>query len=209
MVLNKTDTGVEFKLGQTRLENVKIYKYLGIVFSNIRLTSLYTQHFARVIEKAEKRVNCVRHFGFDSDGLRPATCLRMYKILVRPILEHASQVLSYRHHYFTAPCRPIRIFKPLDFLLKLEQFHNRVLKLIIPCPKATPCGLLRLLTSTLSVAAHIDILKLRYFWKLTHSVKNNFALDIYKYRRSYFLESNIGYVHEIFNICCEYDMMWV
>ena len=40
MVLNKTDTGVEFKLGQTRLENVKIYKYLGIVFSNIRLTSL-------------------------------------------------------------------------------------------------------------------------------------------------------------------------
>ena len=133
----------------------------------------------------------------------------MYKILVRPILEHASQVLSYRHHYFTAPCRPIRIFKPLDFLLKLEQFHNRVLKLIIPCPKATPCGLLRLLTSTLSVAAHIDILKLRYFWKLTHSVKNNFALDIYKYRRSYFLESNIGYVHEIFNICCEYDMMWV
>ena len=188
---------------------MRTYKYLGVVLSNTRLTSLYTQHFARVIEKAEKRVNCVRHFGFESDGLRPATCLSMYKILVRPILEYASQVLSYRHYYFTAPCRPRRIFKPLDFLLKLEQFQNRVLKQIIPCPKATPCGLLRLLTGTLSVAAHIDILKLRYFWKLTHSVKNNFALDICKYRRSHFLESNIGYVHEIFNLCCEYDMMWV
>ena len=211
MVLNKTSTGtgIEFKIGQNCLEIVKIYKYLGVVFSNTRLTSLYTQHFARVIEKAEKRVNCVRHFGFDSDGLRPVTCLSMYKILVRPILEYASQVLSYRHHYFTAPCRPRKIFKPLDFLLKLEQFQNRILKLIIPCPKATPCGLLRLLTGTLSVAAHIDILKLRYFWKLTHSVRNNFALDIYKYRRSHFLESNIGYVHEIFNLCCEYDMMWV
>ena len=23
------------------------------------------------------------------------------------------------------------------------------------------------------------------------------------------MESNIGYVHEIFNLCCEYNMMWV
>ena len=40
-------------------------------------------------------------------------------------------------------------------------------------------------------------------------VKNNFALEIYKNRRSHFLESNIGYVHEIFTLCCEYNMMWV
>ena len=209
MVLNKNSKGIEFKLGQTSLEIVKLYKYLRVVLSSTRLTSLYTHHFARVIEKAEKRINCVRHFGFDSDGLRPDTCLSMYKVLVRPILEYASQVLSYKHHYFTAPSRPRQIFKPLDFLLKLEQFQNRILKLIIPCPKATPCGLLRLLTGTLSVAAHIDILKLRYFWKLTHSVKNNFALEVYKYRRSHFLESNIGYVHEIYNLCREYNMMWV
>ena len=209
MVLNKSAKGVEFKLGKKCLKKVKIYKYLGVMFSNTRLTSLYTKHFARVIEKAEKRINCVRHFGFDSDGLRPATCLSMYKVLVRPILEYASQVLSYTHHNFTVPPRPRRIFEPTDFLLKLEQFQNRILKLIIPCPKSTPCALLRLLTGTLSVAAHIDILKLRYFWKLTHSVKNNFALDIYKYRRSQFFESNIGYTHEIFNLCCEYKIMWV
>ena len=120
MVLNKSAKGVEFKLGQTCLEIVKIYKYLGVVFSSTRLTSLYTQHFARVIEKAEKRINCVRHFGFDSDGLRPATCLCMYKVLVRPILEYASQVLSYTHHYFTAPSRPRRIFEALDFLPPLR-----------------------------------------------------------------------------------------
>ena len=90
MVLNKSAMGVEFKLGQKSLEIVKIYKYLGVVFSSTRLTSLYTQHFVRVIEKAEKRFNCVRHFGFDSDGLRPATCLCMYKVLIRPILEYAS-----------------------------------------------------------------------------------------------------------------------
>ena len=103
MVLNRSVKGIEFKLGKKCLEIVKIYKYLGILFSITRLTSLYTQHFARLIEKVEKRINCVRHLGFESDGLRPATCLCMYKVLVRPILEYASQVLSYKHQYFTAP----------------------------------------------------------------------------------------------------------
>ena len=93
--LIKKSKGIEFKLRQTSLEIVKLYKYLRVVLSSTRLTSLYTHHFARVIEKAEKRINCVRHFGFDSDGLRPDTCLSMYKVLVRPILEYASQVLSY------------------------------------------------------------------------------------------------------------------
>ena len=57
--------------------------------------------------------------------------------------------------------------------------------------------------------AHIDILKLRYFWKLTHSSSKSLALGIYKYKHMNFLESNEGYVHEIFNLCCKYNMMWV
>ena len=209
MALNTPAKNVDFRLGQEPLDKVKIYKYLGVVFSNIRLTSLYTRHFKRVIDKAEKRINCVRHFGFDSDGLRPATSIVMYNVLVRPILEYASQVLSYRHHYFTTPTKPRKVFEPTDFLRKLENFQNRTLKFLIPCPKSTPCCLLRLLTGTISLAAHIDILKLRYFWKLTHSGLKSLALDIYKYRRKNFLQSNIGYVHEIFNLCCEYNMMWV
>ena len=133
----------------------------------------------------------------------------MYKALVRPILEYASKVLSYRHYYFTSHGKPRRIFEPTDFLLKLEQFQNRTLKRLIPCPKSTPCCLLRLLTGTISLVAHIDILKLRYFWKLTHSGLMGYAQEIYRLRRKNFLESNIGYVHEIFNLCCEYKMMWV
>ena len=93
--------------------------------------------------------------------------------------------------------------------MKLEQFQNRTLKRLIPCPKSTPCCLLRLLTGTISLVAHIDILKLRHFWKLTHSGLMGYAQEIYRLRRKNFLESNIGYVHEIFNLCCEYKMMWV
>ena len=206
MMLNTPGKEVDFQLGSACLEKVTEYKYLGVVFSNKRLTSLYTHHFKRVVERAEKRINCIRHFGFDSDGLRPATCISMYKILVRPILEYAAQVLSYRHYYFTTPSKPRTIFEPKDFLMKLEQFQNRTLKNLIPCPKSTPNCLLRLLTGTISLAAHIDILKLRYFWKLTHSGVASFAQDIYSFRRKNFLESGVGYVHEIFNLCCEYNL---
>ena len=69
--------------------------------------------------------------------------------------------------------------------------------------------MLRLLTETISLVAHIDILELRYFWKLTHSGLMGYAQDICRLRRKNFLESNVGYVHEIFNLCCEYKMMWV
>ena len=80
MTLNSPRRDFDFKLGDTILEKITKYKYLGVVLSNKRLTSLYTHHFKRVIEKAEKRLNFIRHFGFDSDGLRPATCIAMYKV---------------------------------------------------------------------------------------------------------------------------------
>ena len=131
MTLDSPRKVVEFKLGGDILEIVTKYKYLGFVLSNKRLTSLYTHHFRHVIERAEKRLNYIRHFGFDSDGLRPATCIAMYKVLVRPILEYASEVLSYRHYYFTTPGKPRKIFEPTDFLLKLGQFENRIYVLFL------------------------------------------------------------------------------
>ena len=209
LTLNTKGKDMIFSLSSNILDKVETFKYLGVVFSNVRLTSLYTRHFKRVLEKAEKRINCIRHFGLDSDGLRPITCLRMYKILVRPILEYAAQTLSYRHYCFTKKVGAKSLDGPTDFLLRLEQFQNRALKLLIPCPKSTPPCVLRLFTGTIPLAAHIDILKLRYFWKLSNNAKTSFALDIYKFKRERFLESNVGYVHEIFDLCCKYNMMWV
>ena len=158
---------------------VQVYKYLGGVISNTTLTSLFTRHISRAISKAEKRMNCIRHFGFDSDGLRIATCVWMYKVLVRPTLEYAAQVLSYRHYYFTSRRKVTDIYNPIDHLLKLEEFQNRLLKVLIPCPKSTPPCLLRLLTGTMPLSAHIEILKLRYFWKLSHRSKKNILFKIY------------------------------
>ena len=63
MMLNSPRKDIKFMLGEAILEIITKYKYLGVVLSNKRLTSLYTHHFKLVIERAEKRLNCIRHFG--------------------------------------------------------------------------------------------------------------------------------------------------
>ena len=161
MVLNASDKISRFSLDKIDLEIVKIYKYLGVVFCNTRLTSLFTRHITLAIKKAEKRINCIRHFGFECDGLRIATCVWMYKVLARPILEYAAQVLSYKHYYFSSRRKEKSVEEPFDHVLKLEAYQNRVLKTLIPCPRSTPPCAIRLLTGTIPLSAHIDILKLR------------------------------------------------
>ena len=204
--LNTGLKGLQFNLDGKNIEVTTMTKYLGVRLSRSRLTSLYGKHIREVLEKAEVRVNAIRHKGFKSDGLRPETTIRMYKTLVRPILEYASQVLSYKHYYFKdRKCEPIE--EPMGMIKRIEKFQNKVLKKIVPCPKKTPPAMVRLLTGTMPMEGRIDMLKLRYFWRLHHTSKEKDAKKIYLELRKRFLQSNVGYVHEIFNICCKYGRM--
>ena len=102
MTLNLQKPIESFYLLGEEVKFVNEYKYLGVTFSNKRQTSLITHHISTIVEKAERRINCIRHFGFQSDGLRPVTSIMMYKTLVRPILEYAAQVLCYHHYYYSS-----------------------------------------------------------------------------------------------------------
>ena len=77
--LNVGLKGLAFKLGGTLLKIVQWARYLGIILSRRRLTTLYGNHIKKVLEKAEARVNAIRHLGYHSDGLRPQTWIGMYK----------------------------------------------------------------------------------------------------------------------------------
>ena len=202
--LNMGLKGLQFNLDGKSIEIVTKTKYLGVLLSRSRLTSLYGKHIKEVLEKAEVRVNAIKHKGFKSDGLRQETTIRMYKALVRPILEYAAQVISYKHYYFTdRKCEPLE--EPTGMIKRLEQFQNRVLKKLVPCPKKTNPAMVRLLTGTMPMTGRIDMLKLRYFWRLHHTGEDKVAKQVYLQLRKIFLQSNVGYVHEIFNICCKYD----
>ena len=122
--LNVGMKGPSFTISGESIEKVKSMKYLGITLSRSRLTTLYGKHVTKVLEKAEARANVIRHMGFQKDGLRPETSIRMYKTLVRPILEYATQVLSYRHYYFKER-RSQSIEEPFEIIRKLENFQNK------------------------------------------------------------------------------------
>ena len=62
MVLNGANKGKTWELLEQELEVKKSHKYLGVTFSSTRLTSLYTEHFNNIVQKANKRINCIRHF---------------------------------------------------------------------------------------------------------------------------------------------------
>ena len=94
-----------------------------------------------------------------------------------------------------------------DLLTKLEKFQNRVLKALINCPKSTPPALLRILTGTVPVNARVDTLKMRYFWRSICQDETHLNKLICERNRN----SNLGFVSEIFKLCCKYNHLnvWV
>ena len=89
LALNVGKKGLAIKLQGENIETVAQAKYLGITFSRNRLTTLYGKHMEKILEKAEPRLNVIRHMGYQKDGLRQETSISMYKTLVRPLLEYA------------------------------------------------------------------------------------------------------------------------
>ena len=130
----------------------------------------------------------------------------MYKILVRPILEYGAQVLSCRNYYRKSR-RCLSVDEAPIWMKKIEALQNKILKGIIPCPRATPPALVRLFTGTIPMEGRLDMLKLRYFWKIQHTDQTRIVNRISNYKKQNFLESNVGFVHEIFNMCCKYNCM--
>ena len=66
--LNVGMKGLSFRLMGQKLKLVKKAKYLGITLSRSRLTSLYSSHIAKILEKAKSKASAIRHLGYHSDG---------------------------------------------------------------------------------------------------------------------------------------------
>ena len=126
MVFNRPSSNLNFSIYGKQLSMVNSYKYLGIVISNTNQTNLYTDHFKKTIEKAEKRLHCIAHFGFHRDGLRPKTAIKLYKLMVRPILEYGSQVLTYRKYFLKSSTDKLKdLYKHTVFGKKLEHLQTK------------------------------------------------------------------------------------
>ena len=110
------------------VKNSEIHKYRTedtATITSRRLTSLYTDYFKKIKEKANQRLQCIKHWGFHKDGLRPETALKLYKLLIRPILEYGAQVLIYDHYYLKPKLvAETSLDREADFVKQLEQFQT-------------------------------------------------------------------------------------
>ena len=202
MVFNSDPQNLYFHLQNQILEIVTSYKYLGILLSSgARQHTLYKEHFARILEKAQTRVNCIKHYGFHKDGLRPQTAIRLYKVLIRPLLEYGAQVLSYRKYFLNSSRLAVDVDIPTFYRKDLEDFQTKTLKTLIGCPRNVSPSVVRLVTGVEPICCRLDMLKLRYYWKKTHSPPSMVS-EFINHRKKNLLEHNLGFVTEVFNLCC-------
>ena len=196
MVLNGSPRTDTFTLNRDKLQIVDCYKYLGVTITSKYVTNLFRTHFSQVIDRANIKAAIIRRQGFHEDGLRISTAIKLYKLLIRPLLEYGSQTLCYNRY-----CNSVRLDAISDYTKELEHLQTRILKTLISCPQSTSHSIVRLFCGIEPIACRIDILKLRYYWKVLKSPTDSLAHSILQFRKVNFLDFNKGLVHESFNIC--------
>ena len=88
---------------------------------------------------------------------------------------------------------------------KLEKLQTKALKTLIGCPKSTSPTIVRLFSGVEPFIFRFEILKLRYFWKLTHLKDRGITSIIFRHRRKQLLSTKNWFIHEVFNLCCKYE----
>ena len=202
MVFNGSSTDMIFTLNDEQLQIVETYKYLGVILSSKYITNLFRQHYAKITQKARIRSNILKRHGFHEDGLRLKTAIRLYKIVIRPILEYCGQTLSYSRYR-----QQSRGAEPNGFARELEHLQTQILKNIINCPRSTSPSIVRLFCCVEPLMCRFEMLKLRYFWKTLKCSTDSITHKVLKYRKENLLAIDKGFAHEVFNICCKYKLL--
>ena len=120
----------------------------------------YKIFLEKSMEKARARLARVRTLGFHKDGLRPETAVRLYKSLVRPILEFMGSIIEL----------------PENQIVVLERFQNECLRSLLGLPVSTHGSLLRLISGVEPLGARFDILKVGYFSRISSKYDHNRAV---------------------------------
>ena len=76
--------------------------------------------------------------------MRPETALKLYKLLIRPILEYGGQVLSYAYSYLNSIRSKVGLNQISGFVKKFEHFQTQALKDLLGAPKSTLPAVVRL-----------------------------------------------------------------
>ena len=204
MIFNGADKHVIFTLGNDVLEIVSTYRYLGVLLTSKYVTNLFKAHFENILQKAKTVAAAIRSHVYGAAGFRIKSSVKMYKLQVRPLLEFSAQSLTYSLYSQLAEPDVIGCFAQ-----RLEHIQTQILKSLVHCPRATSPAIARLFCGTEPLVCRLEILKLRYFWKMINGPASTLSTSILRYRRKKPLDFNIGFTRDVFNICIKYDLMQI
>ena len=104
-------------------------------------------------------------------------------------------------------CKQRDLCSLTTFENKLEQSQTKALKTLNGCPKSSSPVIVRLFSGVEPLKCRLDMLKLRYFWKVAHTNDQSIAHRVFKHRKEQFSTTKYGFIHEAFNLCCKYDVI--
>ena len=187
----KKHAGLYWTLGSDKLEIVNTYKYLGVNMGQTvglgSRESPFKDYHSRILASAKVRLGMVKHLGLSKDGLRPLTAIRLYKSLVRPVLEYAAAV----------------IVRTPTQLAELEKFQVQALKSLLGLTLSTRTSAVRLLTAVVPIRARFDYLRTKYFITLRTMDRDRIVSRVF---RSKFIRTQGAFCEEVSKILHHYDL---
>ena len=86
ILLNGSSNDITFTLNN-ELKIVETNKYLGVILSSKYIRNLFPWHYAKITENTRRRSIILKRHGFHEHDLLLNTAIRLYKIVVRPVME--------------------------------------------------------------------------------------------------------------------------
>ena len=105
----------------------------------------------------------VYYLGARRDGLRPQTGIRLYKMLVRPILDYVAHILGFNKKQ----------------IKKLEQLQLRALKRVLGLRINTKNESVRLVSGVEPLHARFAFLKLKHLYRIQQKPKDSLVRTVF------------------------------
>ena len=109
--------------------------------------------------------------GYHEDGLVLTVSVHLFKLVVRPTL-YCTLSLSYAR--YRRPSRPNALG---SFAKELESSQIQTLNAIIKCRRSASPAVVRLFRGVKPASSRLEVLKLRYYWRLFHRPPNTIIIE--------------------------------
>lgn len=155
----------KFCLGESELQIVDSYKYLGLVLDK---NFTWKAHLKKVLEKARKRMQALSGLGL-RQGVSAKAMLRGWEVLVRPVIEYGAEIWGEKKW------------------AEAEQLQFEMGRRVLGVSKKTTKEVVQGELGLGKVCYRRILLRLRFWYKIIRMKKDRLVYKIYKQRREEFM----------------------